>query len=244
MHASQQRYKSLVDEVYEKKVKGCPECRGVNPDCVCMKQFQLLCDTATSNIPYQFRYAHLNQFQTIGLKDQEKQQAEKYIRNLKEIKEKKCGLWISGDPQSGKTLVTCAILRGALEQGFSAYYLNLNEFYQIHEMKFTDRSETFHKKLQKMHSVDFFALDGLELGIHGAKQATKAALAQIIDERTKADNITIISTALKDPAQLSQITPELGTIVRTACPLQLELVESQFVNDEIQRKQNFFNALK
>lgn len=243
MSASVQLYKNLIAEIYEKKVLTCPLCHGMDPDCICMKKFQKLCDIANAKIPYKFRYARTDKF-IVAHDAESKQKVNKYIYNLGIMRKEGMGMWIAGGPQAGKTLLICSILVGAIQSGFSSYYLELNEFYRLQEIRYSDDSSKYQNTLITLNDTDFLAIDGIGMGVQGAKQASKQALAHLLKQRLDAKRPTIIGSVATDLRGLAMISSELPALIIEGCPIEVMLSGDQaYIEAEAKKKQTLFENL-
>lgn len=242
MSASQIEYKKLIAEFYQKKVKNCQACQGLNPTCHCMEKFEKLCAIANARIPFKLRYAKIEDF-VVESDIEEKQIVQKYIKHIGEMRRRGIGMWIHGDPKTGKTFLMCSILTGAIESGFSAYYLDVNEFYRIQEIRYSDQNENYRKKMTILHRTDFLAIDGFGFTAQGGKPAGKAALANLFQQRIDAKKPTLLGSIMSDLKDLSMISPELSSLTQEGCPIEVSLSGSDFVEQEALAKKSFFKSL-
>lgn len=243
MSASQLAYKKLIDEYYTNKVRGCPECEGLNPECHCMNRFLLLCKIAQTNIPFKFRYAKVDKFSPNDGDKISKKDIEKYINNLETVSQQGIGLLFSGSVSSGKTLLICAILIAAIKKNLSAYYIDINDFFRLQEMRYSDQSDKYQKKIKHLNEADILAIDGIGFGIQG-KTASKQALAYLFQDRILAKKVTFIGSTVKDLTELSIITPDFPDLVKEGCPKEICLTGQDFIEQEHEKKKQFFDNLK
>lgn len=242
MSSSLKAYKELIDDVYKNKVLNCKDCQGLNPSCHCMTYFEKIAAIANARIPYKFRYASLDKF-VMKQDFEEIQNVEKYMRHLKTMYEQGMGMWISGKLKTGKSLIICSVLVQAIEQGYSAYYLEVNDFYRLQEIRYSEDTSKYQKKMKVLYDVDFLAIDGLGLGISGGKPAGKLALAHMFQQRIDAKKPTIIGSLAKEIENMEAISQEFASLIPEGCPIIVTLMNEGFVQEESRKKRSFFEKL-
>lgn len=100
-------------------------------------------------------------------------------------------LLFTGTTGLGKTYLSTAIAKAALEQGKSVIYISAPEFARrIEAIRFKDEND----ELEQFMGCDLLILD--DLGTENRTAYTMATLADLIDQRLRANKKTIFSTNL------------------------------------------------
>lgn len=240
-----QPYQAMVKDVYENKVLKCSKCSGLSLTCKCRVAFEILCSIISANIPYNFRFAKTDQY-VLEKNASERKQIEKYIKNIRKIKQEGWGLHISGGPLTGKTLLICAVLISAIKSKLTAYYIELSDYFQIQELKYSaDESDRNHhyNVTKKLKEAAIVAIDGIGTGIQGAKPASRQSVTDLFKERTNAGLPTIIGTNDKEDA-LKSISSEFPVLVNSGCPIVVRLsTVDEYIASEILKKQSAFDDM-
>lgn len=120
-----------------------------------------------------------------------------YYENLKNAYDKGLGMFLTGDYGQGKTMIASVILKRALKQMRTAYFVSMFGFLDFYG-GFDMESRTFRKFVR---NVDFLCIDDIGSEAIKAKDYSFALLDNLLVERS----LPTILTSNKDSKQLASI---------------------------------------
>ncbi len=139
----------------------------------------------------------------------------RYVDRVDEHLEAGRGLWLMGDPGTGKTTLAMAVSKAALQAGHSVAIYSLPRL--LNEIRDTHRAERSHVELlDRLVAVDLLHVDDV-----GAERSTDWVLEElysIVNARYEEQRSMIITTNIIDrDALCEQITPRTVSRLTEMC---------------------------
>ena len=164
--------------------------------CRCFKTFERY---------VQYSYAGVDEeYWPLEFKDFESDQvarelAETYSLNLANARKFGLGFVFSGRNGTGKTMLCCVILKKALKEGHTIYFITFADLLDIIKKSFDN--EYYKALFEKIRSVDFLCLDelGAEYRPKDLESFCVAQLSQLSRSRRRNHLCTLVTTNLEKP---------------------------------------------
>lgn len=129
----------IIDILLEKHCSGCPLCKGRRTlelsdgkweKCKCLQNYNKEYAFYAANIPIEFHPLTLDDFTPDWRAQNEEafSRSIKYIQQLQKALDKGFGLYLGGNSGSGKSFIASIILKKAIEQKLSAYFILFRDF--------------------------------------------------------------------------------------------------------------------
>ena len=132
----------IIDLLLEKHCSGCTLCKerrtielsdGKWEKCKCLQNYNKEYALYAANIPKEFHSLTRDDFTSDWIAQNEEafSRSIKYVQQLQKALDKGFGLYLGGTSGSGKSFIATLILKKAMEQGFSAYFILFRDFVQF-----------------------------------------------------------------------------------------------------------------
>ena len=159
----------------------CPQCKGTGVkeehaadgtiilrDCTCVERVSFEIKMIEANIPKQYRYWKFKQLLPQVVRENKKSIniIQDYVAKLPKNIEDGVGLWLNAPPGLAKSSMICAILKRAIEQGFTCYFGKAKDFVSLKFKSLNFRSEESRPAIEQlefiMNNVDILAIEELD----------------------------------------------------------------------------------
>jgi len=144
----------LVSIIYDEIVKSC-ECKGAGCS-RCLNRFRTALRKIHAHVPRKYLNASVSYIRDIALREK----LTTFVTNIN----KQNGLFIYGEPGTGKTYVLCAVLSELLKKGLSAKYVTCSDLIsEIQRGWYDDRC--YDDVVAPKVDVDVLAIDDMRLNL-------------------------------------------------------------------------------
>jgi len=243
---SEKRIDSLVD-MYCKK---CPLCNGARVienttgihKCSCLIKYKKAYELFNANLPKEYHKFTKDDFVPEWQKKNEisLSRAMQYSIQLSKALKEGFGLYIAGPAQSGKTFIATLLLKRALHEGYSAYFIIFREFINLALTALRDKELAKDLNLL-LTEIDFLVFADVDkVPVVKNQDIVNSILPALLKKRTHAGKVNII-TASKPLNELEDIIGfDLASLLTTSvAPIKLEGSAILRKNSSLEDK--FFN---
>ncbi len=206
----------------KEKIKKEHGCTGYCVECI--KKFKIIDDMASAEIPVEYWLLTLKNFSGSS---KLKEEAEKYITNIKSKYEEGRSICLTGNQGTGKTMLSICILRAAIKNGFSVYYLTASDLLD----KMTDFKNSYEIK-NHVKNVDFLVIDEVDSRFFvsdSMKELFSSIFENIFRHRSQNMMPTIICTNETD----------MINVFRGQCVQSIKSLKSKYITTLMAAGQDF-----